>query len=64
MKDREDAAIAARKLTKRAFDNMNTKLKNKYTEQWDLKKSDESEQAMKDLQNRVYKSESNRNRRA
>jgi len=50
MKEREDAARAVkeaaynqRELTKIAFHNMTTKLKNKYTEQWDLKKSDESE---------------------
>jgi hypothetical protein len=69
MKDREDATRAAReaaneerKRTKTALYNMSRKLENKYTKTPE-EKSDESEEAMKALQNKVYESERNRNRR-
>jgi hypothetical protein len=69
MKDREDAARAAKKAaalernqTETAFTNMNTPLDNKYTERRREYESDKAKQGMQNLQNRVYESE--RNRRA
>ena len=43
-----------------AGNNFSTRLNNKYTQQWDLQKSDKAKQGMENLQNRVYE----RNRRA